>query len=135
MEKSLILLRGCPGSGKTTITKILFPNAKAFAADDYMVDGSGNYDFRPEKLGYAHKLCVKGVEEAMQMSHAHVVVHNTLTTEKELMPYLELAKKYDYNIFSFIVENRHGNSNVHSVPEAKLLEMAERLKNSIKLLP
>ena len=135
MEKSLILLRGCPGSGKTTITKTLFPHAKAFAADDYMIDGEGNYNFKPEKLGYAHEQCVKGVESAMQSQYPQIIVHNTLTTERELKPYVEFASKYGYSIFSFVVENRHGNANVHSVPDAKLYEMADRLKNSIKLLP
>jgi hypothetical protein len=59
------------------------------------------------------------------------VVSNTLTTEKELKPYYELAEKYNYTVFSLIVENRHGGTNVHNVPEETLDKMEKRF--SIKL--
>ncbi len=135
MEKVLILLRGCPGSGKSTVAKLLFPDAKAFAADDYQVDENGNYDWKPERLGYAHTMCTSGVENAMREQHPQVVVHNTLTSEREIRPYAEFAAKYGYKLISFVVENRHGNSNVHSVPDAKVVEMSERIIKSIKLIP
>ena len=136
MEKVLILLRGVPGAGKTTITRLLFPEAKAFAADDFMLnEDSGDYEFKADRLGYAPKRCVDGVELAMQMQHPMVVVHNTLTTEREIRPYAEFADKYGYKLVSFIVENRHGNSNVHGVADEKLKQMADRLRQSIRLLP
>jgi len=63
--------------------------------------------------------------------YPEIVVANTLTTQKELKPYLELAKKYDYGIVSLIVENRHGNENIHKVPDLTLDKMEKRF--SIKL--
>jgi hypothetical protein len=62
-----------------------------------------------------------------------VVVSNTLTSEKELKPYIELAEKYGYQIVSLIVENRHGNKSIHDVPDETLERMEVRLKGSIKL--
>jgi predicted kinase len=60
-----------------------------------------------------------------------IVVSNTFTQEWELEKYFELAKKYGYKTFSIVVENRHGGTNVHEVPEEKLEQMRNRF--SIKL--
>jgi len=48
------------------------------------------------------------------------------TTEKELNIYIKMAAEYDYRVVSLIVENRHGNENVHEVPEAALEAMKNR---------
>jgi hypothetical protein len=63
----------------------------------------------------------------------NVVVSNTLTSESELTPYIELAETYGYMIVSVVVENRHGNKSIHDVPTETLDKMEHRLKGSIKL--
>jgi hypothetical protein len=42
--------------------------------------------------------------------------------------YIELAKKYEYTVFTIIVENRHGGKNVHGVPDEVLTKMRERFE-------
>ena len=135
--KTLILLRGLPGSGKSTFANYMFSN-NIFEADQYFYDEDGNYNFDASKLYEAHKWCQLRVEHAMEdnlesngMYFSEIVVSNTSTTEKELEPYLELAKKYDYQVVSLIVENRHGSKSIHNVP----IETIEKMKNrfSIKL--
>jgi predicted kinase len=135
--KTLILLRGLPGSGKSTFANYMFSN-NIFEADQYFYDEEGNYNFDASKLHDAHKSCQSRVEQAMGENilsngkwYSEIVLSNTSTTEKELEPYLELAKKYDYQVVSLIVENRHGNKSIHNVPEETLLRMKNRF--SIKL--
>ena len=41
---------------------------------------------------------------------------------------IDLAKKYDYKVFSIIVENRHGGVNEHGVPADKLEIMKNRFE-------
>jgi len=135
MNKVLIILRGLPGSGKTSFAKYMFSN-NVFEADQYFYDSQGNYNFDATKLLDAHKNCQKQVEELMQMSETtqygqEIVVSNTSTTEKELQPYLDLAKLYGYKVVSLIVENRHGNSSVHDVPAETIEKMRDRF--SVKL--
>jgi hypothetical protein len=45
-----------------------------------------------------------------------------------MRPYFELAKNYGYKVFSVIVENRHGGTNQHGVPEEVLTKMCERFE-------
>jgi hypothetical protein len=43
-------------------------------------------------------------------------------------PYFVMAKKYGYKVFSIVIENRHGGSNEHGVPEDKIKIMKERFE-------
>jgi hypothetical protein len=43
-------------------------------------------------------------------------------------PYFTMAERYNYRIHSVIVENRHGNKNVHNVPDEKILAMTNRFE-------
>lgn len=133
MSKILIILRGLPGSGKTSFAYHMFSN-NVFEADQYFYDDEGGYNFDASKLGEAHKWCQSEVEKLMRMSDdtqygKEIVVSNTSTTEKELQPYLDLADKYGYKVISLIVENRHGNKSVHNVPD----ETIEKMKNRFEI--
>jgi predicted kinase len=135
MEKMLYLVRGLPGSGKSTFAKTL--GGIHIEADQYFVDVEGNYNFDGSKIKLAHEYCRTQTEAWMKMDTDQVnvnkiVVSNTFTQEWEMEPYFELAKKYGYKVFSIIVENRHGGTNVHGVPEEKIEQMKNRFK--IKLL-
>ena len=70
---------------------------------------------------------------AMDANIGQIIVSNTFTTEWELKHYLELAEEYGYNAFSLVVENRHGNKDIHDVPEKTRGLQAQRLMNNIKL--
>ena len=129
MEKVLYIVRGIPGSGKSTFAKTLTSNV--FEADHYFYDNDGNYNFIPSEIKQAHKECQDFVRYAMESSIEKIAVSNTFTQEWEMKPYFELAEKYGYKTFSIIVENRHGNTNEHNVPEEKIEQMKNRF--NIKL--
>lgn len=129
MKRSLIILRGLPGSGKTSLAEIL--DAPICSADDYFMK-DGKYLWNKEELGSAHQWCLGRCEFHMRQDAEKIIVANTSTTARELKPYYDLAQKYGYQVFSVIVENRHEGKNIHNVPEETLQKMAERF--SIKLL-
>lgn len=60
--------------------------------------------------------------------YPEIAVSNTFTQEWEMEPYMELAKKYGYTVFTIIVENRHGGVNQHNVPDEVLNKMRERFE-------
>ena len=132
--KTLILLRGLPGAGKSTIARLLVGD-KDYChkeADMYFVDRDGNYNFDGSKLKLAHEWCREEVEFVMRYEHSTVVVSNTFTQEWEMEAYYELAKKYDYRVTALVVENRHNGKNVHGVPDEVLEKMAERFEIKLK---
>jgi predicted kinase len=130
MEKILYCVRGVAGSGKSTFAKTL--GCPVYEADQYFIDEeSGEYKFEPSKIKLAHKWCQLRVEHNMEDGIEKIAVSNTFTQEWELQPYFELAEKYGYKIFSIIIENRHGGTNIHKVPEEKLEQMRNRF--SVKL--
>jgi predicted kinase len=130
MEKTLYIVRGIPGSGKSTFAKSLA--GTHFETDEFfMVDGE--YKFDPTKLKEAHRWCQDSVNTAMILNHTAglnncIVVSNTFTQEWEMEPYIQMAKTYDYKVFTVIVENRHGGVNTHGVPEDKLQVMRDRFE-------
>ena len=63
---TLVLLRGLPGSGKSTAAK-LFNKAPHFEADMYFMK-NGNYKFDFNGLKDAHNSCKRKVHKAMHPS-------------------------------------------------------------------
>jgi predicted kinase len=131
MEKMLYLVRGLPGSGKSTFSKTL--GGIHIEADQYFVDIEGNYNFDGSKIKLAHEYCRAQTgawmkTDGLQVNVDKIVVSNTFTQEWEMQPYFELAKKYGYKVFSIIVENRHEGINEHGVPEEKIEQMKNRFE-------
>jgi hypothetical protein len=62
---------------------------------------------------------------------SRIAVSNTFTQEWEIKPYVDLAEKYGYTVFTIIVENRHGGVNVHNVPEETLNAMLNRFETKL----
>lgn len=134
IPKTLILVRGLPGSGKSTFANFVWNDYAICEADKFFYDKEGNYNFDPNRLKAAHEWCRFQVEERMKNNeenpqyYPEIVVSNTFTQEWEMEAYYELAKKYDYLVISIIVENRHGGKNIHGVPEDKLEQMRSRFQ-------
>jgi len=127
MTKYLFIVRGIPGSGKSTFAEQLAPTAQICTADDYHMN-DGKYEWKPENVGKAHGWCQSKVDSLMSGDITPVVVANTSTTMKEMKPYYDLAEKYGYQVHSIVVENRHGGINVHEVPEETLEKMKNRFE-------
>jgi predicted kinase len=132
-QGELILLRGLPGSGKSTLAKIILQlritdEPEVLSADDFFEDKEGDYNFDSTKLKEAHNYCQFRCSERMRQQKARIVVANTFTQEWEMDEYFKMAERYNYRVHTVIVENRHGNENIHGVPEDKLQQMKNRFQ-------
>jgi adenylate kinase family enzyme len=134
MDGILFLVRGLPGSGKTTFATHIWNEYAICEADKFFYDKEGNYNFDGSKIKEAHAWCKNEVETRMkdhqinQQYYPEIVVSNTFTQEWEMEDYYKLAEKYGYKVVSLIVENRHGGKNVHGVPDDKLQIMKNRFE-------
>lgn len=126
--KQLILLRGLPGSGKSTFAKSL--GGIHIEADQYFVV-NGEYKYDGSQIENAHNYCQSQTRAWMthsgeQISVDKIIVSNTFTREWELEPYFKMAEEFGYQVVCLIVENRHGSKNINGVPEDKIEQMRNR---------
>lgn len=119
----LILFRGLPGSGKSTLAESLCDRV---VSADMFFERNGTYQFDATRLHAAHKWCQSETERLLREGVSIVGVANTFTTEKEMKEYFEIAKRVNCRISTIIVENRHGSTNVHNVPEETMDKMEAR---------
>jgi tRNA uridine 5-carbamoylmethylation protein Kti12 len=134
MTQQLILLRGLPGSGKSTFAKLLLELTNPcghsdadhlinYEADQYFIDKEGNYEFDGMKIGQAHEWCQEATERALNAGLS-VVVSNTFTRIRELQPYLAMASHYKVQVTVLHVEGTHGS--IHGIPPATMGRMRAR---------
>ena len=131
---NVIILRGVSGSGKTTLANVLSKNNKDIVccADDYFYQ-DGKYLFNQYKLDDAHIECRDKFESMIKEKSPLIILSNTNTKEDYFKDYKELAEENGYLVFVVCVENRHGNKNVHKVPQKIINKMSIQLYQSLKL--
>lgn len=122
-NKVLYLIRGVPGSGKSTYAKSL--NILDHFEADMFFELSGKYRFDPNKIHKAHQWCQKQAEETMKAGRP-LVVSNTFVKKWEMTEYKKLAAKYGYKVIEKIMTGSY--KNVHDVPDEKVAQMKTRFE-------
>lgn len=132
-QRTLFLIRGAPGSGKSRVAWIIAP-AACYSADDFFEamakDRAKTYEqvWDAQHLGRAHDVCFDRVRGAMAANCSRIAVHNTFTTVAELERYRDLARINGYVVNVIRMENDFGN--IHGVPKVKVDQMRERMENA-----
>ena len=122
-DVELLLIRGLPGSGKTTMAKQYAQIGYVHCEADQYFERDGVYKFDPAKLRAAHDDCLRRAIAAMDAGRS-VVVSNTFTRRWEMGPYLNAAKKRGIKVR--IVEATGSWPNVHGVPADAIERMRAR---------
>lgn len=122
--KTLYIVRGVPGSGKSTWVRTHL-HIKAFEADDFFMR-DGVYRYIPDMVPRAHAFCQRRCENAMKAGQEIIAVANTFTRKWEYSKYIELAEKYGYEIVIHVCKGNYRN--IHNVPDDAIAKMRERFE-------
>ena len=127
-KNTLYIIRGIPGSGKSTEARRILSGdftstIKWFEADMFFENKEGEYHFDASKLHQAHKWCLNNTEKALSEGF-NVIVSNTFSTHQELKPYQSLASKYGAYVNMRQMNNTF--KSIHNVPESTIEKMQDR---------
>lgn len=119
----LILVRGLPGSGKTTIAEDHFQEAMHFEADHFF-EGPDGYKFNPKLIKAAHAWCQALVERELVGGAPQVIVTNTFTQRWEMQTYLNMAQVNGVPVRIIVARGKFNN--IHGVPYDTIQKMKDR---------
>ena len=124
---SLFVIRGLPGSGKTSFVKTVMAQMNGLTAHYEADQFPGIYEgglFHPELLREAHEWCLNRALGALAVGYTCVFVSNTFSRRWEITPYYDGAVAKGHTVFILMAEGDYPN--VHGVPEAKIDKMIDR---------
>lgn len=136
-QNNLYIMRGLPGSGKSTVAKSY--GGIVFASDDFfMKDGIYQFDF--SKLEEARDWNRNRAKIALERGVPKIIADNTNTRAWEIKPYAILGIKNNYNIILVEPDTPHkwdveklAILNSHSVPIEAIQKMKERYEHNLTL--
>ena len=127
--KRVIIMRGIPGSGKSTRARKLIGEGIIHSTDDlFMVDGE--YRFNHRMLGYNHGKNLKNFVKSMELGISPVIVDNTNVRHRDYKAYVKAAEEAGYEVefevLPLIDAKVAVKRNTHDVPEVAIQRMIDR---------
>ncbi|CAK2447959.1 ATPase AAA [Vibrio crassostreae] len=113
-KQKITLIRGIPGSGKTTMA--LEMDAALVEADQFFVNKDGEYHHDRRFIKDAHEWCQMEMKRLL-LAGNDVVVANTFIKKWEIVGYLKAVQSLGLDLDIEVLEARGEYANVHGVPE------------------
>jgi tRNA uridine 5-carbamoylmethylation protein Kti12 len=146
------IMRGVPGSGKSYHAEEMLKRhletsgrkGVILSADQWFIDGEGEYKFNPAEIGNAHRHCFDrfstrlGSNRGRDTLDTLIIIDNTNTRLWECSPYVLAAETYghDVELWSYRPETRDDlmriwARNSHGVSWEVVAAMDERFEQAL----
>lgn len=137
--QDLVILRGLPGSGKTTFAEQLIGRSPEHVAHHeadhffhqvvYASDTGGagkvEYNFDRRLLGAAHDFCYGNVMRSLYEGFS-CIVSNTFSTRREIERYTRGVRRSGLPVRVRVIKCVGEYANVHEVPSSAIQRMKDR---------
>ena len=128
-KKIVFIMRGVPGSGKSTIAKeIAHPDGVIHSTDSYFEE-NGEYTFDPSKLGENHEKNFQSFQKSLSGEKPIVVVDNTNIKRSHFEKYIDAAKEKGYLVHEVAVPTPNpkeaAERNLHGVSQDVIKRMID----------
>lgn len=125
--KGIILIRGVPGSGKTTMAEALKSVSPETyvpcSADEFYLNPEGDYRWSKEYISKAHMWCKLNTLKALYHKQTPVV-NCCFVSNWEMDDYFKMAVEERVPVLVVTLKTRFQNQ--HGVPEDKVADMEKR---------
>ena len=131
--RTVIIMRGLPGSGKSTVAKLFRDKAEAFivSMDDFWTRDGKPYKFDKERINEAVQWTHDRFTQFIENDADLIIVDNTNTQQWEYKWFKTQAEEMGYIVHLLEVQRPILECHAacrHLVPFSKLFEMAERFE-------
>lgn len=102
--KTLYIMQGVPGSGKTTVAKAIFeslyPETCVITSTDkyWYLNNPDVYDYDIDKASHAHAWNQDVTDSLMSHDCPNVIVDNTNILKSQARPYIDMAHLHGYAV-------------------------------------
>jgi len=129
MIPTVYIMRGMPGSGKSSLARDLAGDVGHIHSTDELSQVNGKYVFQPSKLGELHKQNYDNFVVSLENQVEIVICDNTNMQIWEFKKYVDIAKQFNYRVvivtMPFIDINLAVERNTHDVPEISIKKMVQ----------
>ncbi|MDO8601036.1 MAG: ATP-binding protein [bacterium] len=127
-KKVVFIMRGVPGSGKSSIAReIAHPEGVIHSTDQYFYDAKGEYRFDPSKLSEYHDKNYDAFCKSLELEKPVVVIDNTNVQRSHFERYVIAAKARGYLVREIEAPKPDpamaAKRNIHSVSEETIRQM------------
>lgn len=138
MKGTVIIMRGVPGSGKSTLSEALaLSGAVIHSTDNYHIV-NGVYRFSKTMLHEYHVMNYHAFCESVDKGEKVIIVDNTNFKPSLYRDYIEYAKENDYKVIAFVFKPNtielHMTRNTHGVPLETLTNMHTVLLQNLETI-
>ena len=131
--KIVFILRGLPGSGKSTFAAGLVADGGVIhSTDDFFLE-NGEYRFDPDKLAEFHALNFLRFKKSLENGVQLVVLDKTNSRKREWIHYKLTAESFGYLVIILALPHPDpkiaAERNIHGVPEGTIRSMLKRWEN------
>lgn len=121
-QPQLVVIRGLPGSGKSTLGKTIARECGyLFFETDQFFESEQGYQYDGNQLDAARKWCLRSTRDAI-LTGQRAVVTGVFSKPRQLEPYLDMA------LSAVVIECTANYGSEHNVPDHILQKMQANWK-------